>query len=105
MGLGATPGRVVPPFADLDGLDRLDTHESLGQQRIELAVPVHMAAQAHRHAVGQDLGHATQRVALLGGRLDRGDHGLGGHRVEAAHLVLVDPVQIAGPRAAGCRAR
>ena len=85
---------VVPPLADLDRLDRLDRHQRLGQVGVELAVPVHVAAEADRHAVGQHLGHAAERVTLLGGRLDRGDHGLLGRRVEAAHGALVDLVQV-----------
>ena len=80
-------------------------HEGLGQEGVELAVPVHVAAEADRHAVGQDLGHAAERVAVLGRRLDRGDHRLLGRRVEAAHRALVDLRRGRRARAAGCRAR
>ena len=64
-------------------------HQRLGQVGVELAVPVHVAAEADGHAVGQDLGDAAERVAHLGGRLHRGDHGLLGRRVEAPHRALV----------------
>ena len=42
-----------------------------GQQGVELAVPVDVAAEPDRHAVGQDLDDAAERVAVLGRRLDR----------------------------------
>ena len=95
----AAPRRVVPPIADLDGLDGLDAHERLGQEGVELAVPVHVAAQADRDAVGENLGHAAERVAHLGGGLDGGDHRRLGRGIEAADRARVDPVQVARPRA------
>ena len=47
--------------------------------------------EADRHAVGDDLGHAAERVTVLGRRLDRGHHPRLGVRVDAPHLGLVDP--------------
>ena len=41
---------------------------------VELAVPVDVAAEPDRHAVGEHLDDAAERVAVLGRRLDLGDH-------------------------------
>ncbi len=97
------PAGHVPTLADLDRLDGLDAHEGLGQQAVEPAVPVNVAAQPDRHAVGEDLGHSAEGVAVLGRRLHRGHHRLLGSRVEAAHRRGVDRPQVgrAGPDAVG----
>ena len=63
VGLATPPAGHLEAVADLDALDRLDAHEGLGQQGVELAVPVDVAAEADRHAVGQHLDHAAERVA------------------------------------------
>ena len=53
------------------------------------------------HAEPEHLDDATERVAVLGRGLDLGDHRLARVEVEAAHLVLVDPVELV--RASGGR--
>ena len=98
VGLAPPPAGHVEAVADLDALDRLDAHERLGQQGVELAVPVHVAAEADRHAVGEHLDDAPQGVAVLLGRLDLVDHGGLGRRVEAAHLGGVDGEQVGRDR-------
>ena len=70
VGDAAAPGGDVEAVADLDALDRLDAHHRLGEQAVELAVPVDVAAQPDGHAVGEHLDHPAERVAVLGGRLD-----------------------------------
>ena len=93
-------GRAPPPpgdveaVADLDALDRLDAHHRLGEQGVELAIPVDVAAETDGHAVAEHLDDATERVTVLGGGLDLEDHRLGGGRVEAAHGRLVDLRQV-----------
>ena len=82
VGVGVPRDRVVghaspsagdlEPVADLDALDGLDAHDRLGEQRVELAVPVHVAAEADRHAVAEHLDDAAERVAVLGRGLDLG---------------------------------
>ena len=70
-----------------------------GEQGVELAVPVHVAAEPDGHAVGEHLDDAAEAVAVLGGRLDLGHHRLLGGGVEAAHRRLVHLRQVgrAGP--------
>ena len=99
VGLGAPPSGHVEAVADLDPLDRLDAHQGLGQQAVEPAVPVHVAAEPDRDAVADDLDHPAEGVADLGRRLDLGDHGRLGLGVEAAHLRLVDARQVGEGRA------
>ena len=80
--------------------DRLDAHQGLGQQALQPAVPVHVAAESDRDAVADDLGHPAQGVADLGRGLDLGHHGRLGLGVEAPHLRLVDAREV-GERSAG----
>ena len=100
MGLGSPAPGDLEAVADLDALDRLDAHQRLGQQGVELAVPVHVAAEPDRHAVGEHLDDAAERVAVLGRRLDLLDHRLLGRGVEAAHLGVVDALEVGRRRAA-----
>src|SRR6266568_7707833 len=46
--------RALEARAELDALDRVDRHHGLRQPAIELAVPVHVAAEARREAAGDD---------------------------------------------------
>ena len=48
VGLRAPAPGHVEALAQLDALDRLDAHERLREQAVELAVPVHVAAEARR---------------------------------------------------------
>ena len=75
--------------------------ERLREQRVELAVPVHVAAEPDGDAVGEHLDDAAERVAVLRRGLDLGDHRLLGRRVEAAHRGVVDALEVAGPRPLG----
>ena len=90
------PPGDLEPVADLDALDGLDAHDRLGEERIEFAVPVDVAAEADRHTEAEHLDHAAERVAVLGRSLDLGDHRLAGGEIEAAHLVVVDPIELIG---------
>ena len=89
VGLAPPPAGHLEAVADLHALHGLDRHERPGEQRVELAVPVHVAAEPDRHAVGEHLDDAAEAVAVLGRRLDLGDHRLLGGGVEAAHRRLV----------------
>src|SRR5206468_4326078 len=96
VSLAPPPGRHLEAVADLDRLDGLDAHQGLGQLAVQLAVPVDVAAQPDRHAVAQHFHHPAQRVAQLGRRFDLLDHGRLRVGIEAAHVALVDPAEIAG---------
>ena len=63
-GSAATAG----PAADADGLDGRNRHQRLGEPAVELAVPLHVAAEPGRHAAGDDLEAAAHRVARLARR-------------------------------------
>src|SRR5205814_5226157 len=60
--LRAAPRRALETRAELDGFDRVDRHHRLGQPAVELAVPVHVAAQTRRHASSDDPERPTERV-------------------------------------------
>ena len=106
MGVAPPPAGHLEAFADLDGLHGLDAHEGLGQEPVDLAVPVDVGAEAGRHAVGEDLDDAAQRVAGLGRLLDLGDHRLLGGGVEAADLGGVDRLEVGrGGAPVGAEAR
>ncbi|MGC4083840.1 MAG: hypothetical protein QM736_17440 [Vicinamibacterales bacterium] len=49
--------------ADADPLDRLDRHERLRETPIELAVPLHVAAETDGQTAHDHLEAATDRVA------------------------------------------
>ena len=68
---------------------------------VELAVPLHVTAEADRNAVPEHLGDPAERVTRFRRGLHRCDHGLLGRRVEAADVAPVHPLQVArpGPRA------
>ena len=74
--LGARHPGEVEAVADLDALDRLDAHQRGGEPGVQPAVPVHVRAEAHRHAVGQHLDDPAEGVAVLVGLVDLGDHRL-----------------------------
>ena len=90
VGGAAASGGDVEAVAELDALDGLDAHHRLGEQAVELAIPVDVAAEPDGHAVGEHLDHPAERVAVLGGRLDLRDHRLGAAGIEAAHRRVVD---------------
>ena len=59
----AAPGHL-DALADLDRLYGMDAHERLGQEPVDLAVPVHVAAQPHRYPIGDhfdDSSRASRR--------------------------------------------
>jgi hypothetical protein len=85
VGLAAPPRGDVEAVAHLDALHGLDAHERLREPPVDAAVPVHVRAEAGRHAVAEHLEHTTERVAVLGGGLDRRDHRRLRVGVEAAH--------------------
>ena len=72
----ARPGQPgdVRALADADGLDRGNRHDGLRQAAVELAIPLHVAAQAHRQSRDDDLERAAERVAGLLGLVDGGNH-------------------------------
>ena len=97
VGVAAPSAGDLEAVADLDALHRLDAHERLGEQPVDLAVPVHVRAEADRHTVAEHLDDPAERVADLRRRLHRRDHRGLGRGVEAPHRRLVDAVEIAGP--------
>ena len=87
---GDLMGLLPPGVADLHALDRLDAHERPRQPRVEAAVPVHVGAQADRHAVRQHLHDAAEGLPGAVGVVDLGDHRRRGLRVDAADRVGVE---------------
>ena len=96
MGGRAAPPRGGEPVADLHALDRLDPHQRGGEPRVQPAVAVHVRAEPRRQAVDEYLHDAAQRVAVLLGRIDLGDHGRGRFGAERPNRRLVDRAQIRG---------
>ena len=69
------PGQLEA-VADLDALDGLDAHQRGREPGVEPPVPVHVRAEADRHAVRQHLDDAAEGVAVLVGLVDLRDHRL-----------------------------
>ena len=99
VGLGSATTGDLETVTDLDALDRLDAHHRLGEHAVDLAVPVDVAAEADRNAVGEHLDDAAERIAFFGRGLDLADHRLFGRLVEASHGRFVDDGEIVRSRA------
>ena len=83
------PDRHFGSDADADRLDGVDAHDRLAEASVELAIPLHVRAEARRHAGRDDLERAAERVAGFARRVDRGHHPLldvARRRSGAAHL-------------------
>src|SRR5213080_3637686 len=78
--------RGLEAQAQLAALDRLDRAERLREPTVEPAVPLHVGAEPHGAAEGDDLEHAPERVALLSSGVDRLEHRRLGGRIGAADL-------------------
>src|SRR5206468_1420991 len=79
---GAGTGRAFETRAEFDALDRVDAEDGEGEAGVELAVPVHVAAEPGRCAGDGDAEGPSQRVAPLAGGVYLGHHALArlGHR-------------------------
>ena len=75
--------RDVRTAADADGFDGRNRHQRLRQPAVEFAVPLHVAAEAGRHAARDDFERAAHRVAGVAGAIDLRDHLLLELRVDA----------------------
>ena len=84
----------IETVADLNTLHSLNAHHSLRQQCVELAIPVHVAAETHRHAIGQHLDNAAERVAIFCRRFDLFDHCVFGRLIETTNRRLIDRTEV-----------
>ncbi len=64
----------------------MNAEHSLRQPAIQLAIPLHVRAQAGRHAHGCHFKHSTQRVLGQHDVADVHAHPLGCRRIRAAHI-------------------
>ena len=76
VGCRAAAGGGPEAVADFHALDGLDAHQGRGQPGVEAAVPVHVAAQSRRQAVGQYLHDAAEGFAFLVRGVHLGHHGV-----------------------------
>src|SRR5208282_3330218 len=72
--------------SELYALGRLQAHERVREASIELAIPLHVAAEPHGKTCGNDLDDAAEGVAGLFARIDLFDNRALGGRVGNAHL-------------------
>src|SRR5207237_1802673 len=70
----AAPGRALESCTELDALDGVDRHHGLRQLAVELAVPVHVAAQAWRNTSRAHAEGSAQSVAKFGALVDLAPH-------------------------------
>ena len=68
------PARLLEPEAEFDAFDDVDAHDRGRKLGVQPPVPLDVRAQANREAVGDDLEHATDRVAVRPRLVDPGDH-------------------------------
>ena len=98
MGTTATSARSFEAIADLDALDRLDTHHRGSELAVEAVVAADERSQADRQTDRDRFDDAAQGVAVFLGRFDLGDHRRLGGLVECPHRAVVDRRQVAGLR-------
>ena len=77
--------RALEAGAELHALYRVDGEDGLGQAPVELAIPVHVAAEPKRHAARDDAERPAEGVPPLSHLIDVGHHALRCLRVGAAH--------------------
>src|SRR6266545_3876819 len=82
--LGAGSSRGLEAHADLGAFDGVNGAEGSGEPAVELAVPLHIRAQADGAVEGHHLEDATQRIAGRLRLIDGLDHGALGRGVSAA---------------------
>ena len=95
VGDAAAAACGLEAVADLHALDRLDAHDRAGQLAVEAVVTAGERAEPDGQPVDHHLDDSAERVAVLLGRLDLGDHRVLRRFVERAHRTLVDGRQIA----------
>ena len=98
VGDRTAPSRLGEAVSDLDPLDGLDTHERSRQPGVEPAISTDVGAQSNRGTGGDDLDDTTERVPVLPGGIDLGDHGGTGGGVGAAYGVGVEALGVLGGR-------
>src|SRR3989304_2692217 len=86
MDLGTRAGGAFKPHAYLHALYGLDGHEAEGEPRVELPVPLHVAAETRGDAGGGALESPAQAVSGLLCLVYAPHHGLRGLIVRAPHL-------------------
>src|SRR6185436_5776834 len=91
--LRSRAARRLEAHAHLGALDGMNGAEGLREPSVELAVPVHVGAQAHRTAKGHHLEHSAQGVALALGGVDGLDHEPLRLRIGAADLAGLRPAR------------
>ena len=84
--LGAAHPRRLEAPSDLDALDRLQAQQRMREASVELAIPLHVAAEADRQSGRDHLDDAAERVAGFLARVDFGDDRALGLRVGHPHL-------------------
>src|SRR5215813_12863696 len=84
--LGTGAARRLEAHADLGALDSVDGAEGPRESAVELAVPLHVGAEADGAVEGDDFEDAPQGVACRLGPIDSLDHGALGRGIGAADL-------------------
>lgn len=96
MDLGARQRSDGRPATDADGLDRLNRHQRLCEQAIELSVPLRVAAQAGWNPVRDDFERTADGIAGFTRGVHGGSHG-------GAHLGICAPDSILIGQSGHCR--
>src|SRR5216683_7842497 len=81
----AADARRAEAHPELDALDRLQAHQRVADPAVELAIPLHVAAESDRQARRHDLDDAAERVAGFLALVDRRDYRALGGRVANAY--------------------
>ncbi len=91
----AEDARRTEAHPELDALDRLQAHQRVRDAAVELAVPLHVAAEADRESARNHFHDAAESVAGLFAFVDCGDNPVLGGRVGNPHLrILCDAPQV-----------
>src|SRR5712691_68256 len=68
--LRTADARRVEALAKFNALDSLQTHQCMSDSPVELAVPLHMTAQADRQPIRDYCDHSAERVPVLVADID-----------------------------------
>ena len=98
VGQAAAAARGLEAVADLDALDGLDAHHRGGELAVEAVVTAGERPEPDGQSVHDHLDDTAERVAVLLGGLDLGDHRRLRLRVKRAHRAVVDRGQVGGLR-------
>ena len=98
VSLAATQACYFESVTNLDTFDRLNAHDSLCEQCINLAIPMNMTSETDGNSVRNHFDDSAERVTFASCALDCSDHCFFGCRVETTHFRGIDCCKVGHER-------